>query len=255
VNTTAVTDPAYTLNREIPIANPVIPGIMLLSRPALFILFQGSIAWILVLIGNPDGWQEAARWWTFVVILSNLSSWGLLACCMKKEGKKYFDLLSFSRATWKMDVLWLLGLSFIGLPVAAAPMNALAQWIFGDSMTPILMMFRPLPAWALILSFLFPLTIAFSELPTYFGYCMPRLAEQIQSSWKAWLLASLVLAGQHMFLPFIPDGRYLLWRMGMYLPFALFTGLVLKFKPQLLPYFVVVHALIDISTVAVYWMI
>lgn len=255
MNMNAYTETAYATNLEIPTAKPAVPWLMLLSRSALFLLFQGMIAVILVLTGNPDGWQEAARWWTFVVILANISSMRLLAWSMNKEGKKYLDLLSFSRDTWKKDVLWLLGLSLIGLPIAAAPMNTLAIWIFGDSMTPIHMMFRPLPTWALILSFLFPLTIAFSELPTYLGYCMPRLAKQIHSSWKAWLLASLALASQHMFLPFLPDGRYLLWRLGMYLPFALFIGLVLKFRPQLLPYFVVVHALIDVSTVAVYWMI
>jgi hypothetical protein len=41
----------------------------------------------------------------------------------------------------------------------------------------------------------------------------------------------------------------------MFLPFAFFTGLVLKFRPALLPYFVIVHALLDVSTVLVYLMI
>jgi hypothetical protein len=255
VKTNAFTNTAPAIHYDIRAANPVIPRLMLLSRPALFLLFQGMAGLVLVLGGNPEGWKEAARWWPFAVILTNISSTGLLAGCMKIEGKKYFDLLRFLRETWKKDVVWLVGLSVVGLPVAAAPMNTLAAWIFGDSMTPVYMMFRPLPTWALMLSFLFPLTIAFSELPTYFGYCMPRLEKQARSSWKAWLLAGLALAGQHMFLPFIADGRFLLWRMGMYLPFALFTGLVLKVRPQLLPYFVVVHALMDFSTVAVYWMI
>jgi len=55
-----------------------------------------------------------------------------------------------------------------------------------------------------------------------------------------------------MFLPFILDGGYSLWRLGMFLPFALFTGLVLKFRPVLLPYFMIVHALMDVMTVLVY---
>ena len=240
---------------ELPVTVSPAPWLMLVSRMVLFFLFQALIAGILILFGNPDGWHESPRWWSFVATLTNLASFGLLTWCMHKEGKKYFDLLRFSHGTWKKDVLWLIGLSVIGLPVAAAPMNTLAAAIFGDPMVPIHMMFRPLPTWALALSFLFPLTIAFAELPTYFGYCMPRLAKQLNNPWAAWLLASLALAAQHMFLPFIPDGRYLLWRMGMYLPFALFAGLVLKFRPQLLPYFVVIHALMDISTVAVYWMI
>jgi len=51
------------------------------------------------------------------------------------------------------------------------------------------------------------------------------------------------------------DSDFMLWRIGMYLPFAFFAGLVLKLRPQLLPYFVIVHALMDVSTLAVYWMI
>ena len=117
------------------------------------------------------------------------------------------------------------------------------------------MMFRPLPDWALAVGILFPLTIAFSELPTYFGYAMPRLAGQLKSGWAAWLIASFFLAAQHCFLPFILDGGFLLWRLGMFLPFALFTGLALKLRPGLLPYFVIVHALMDFSTLAVYWMV
>lgn len=58
-----------------------------------------------------------------------------------------------------------------------------------------------------------------------------------------------------MFLPFILNSGYLLWRFGMFLPFALVSGLALKFRPRLLPYFVVTHALMDITTVLVYVMI
>jgi hypothetical protein len=228
---------------------------MLISRSILFFVFQALIAGILIISGNSNGWSEAPRWWPFMATLANLASFGLLSRCMRAEGKTYVDLLRFSRSTWKKDVFWLFALSIVGLPIAAAPMNSLAAAIFGDPMAPIHMMFRPLPGWALALSFTFPLTIAFAELPTYYGYVMPRLARQLKNSWIAWLLAAFFLGAQHMFLPFIPDGRYLLWRLGMYLPFALFTGLTLKFRPTLLPYFAIVHALMDISTVAVYWMV
>ena len=47
----------------------------------------------------------------------------------------------------------------------------------------------------------------------------------------------------------------MLWRLGMFLPFALFTGLVLKLRPALLPYFIIIHALMDVTTVLVYLMI
>ena len=73
--------------------------------------------------------------------------------------------------------------------------------------------------------------------------------------WLAWLIASFFLAAQHIFLPLILDGGFILWRLGMYLPFALFAGLMIKLRPTLLPYYMIVHALIDVSAVAVYLMI
>jgi hypothetical protein len=87
---------------------------------------------------------------------------------------------------------------------------------------------------------------------------MPRLFRTGDSQTRpylAWFIASLFLAGQHMFLPLILNGGYMLWRFGMFLPFAFFTGLVIKFRPSLLPYFMVMHVLIDITTVLVYLMI
>jgi hypothetical protein len=207
------------------------PWLMLISRSLLFLLFQLLIALVLTLTGTASSWSESARWWTFIAFL---------------------DAIRFSRATWKTDLIWFFGSSFLTLPIAALPMNFLGSAIFGDPLIPSLMLFRSLPAWAFVLSFLFPLTIAFAELPTYFGYVMPRLESQLRNGWLAWLIASLALAAQHMFLPLIFDGGFILWRLLMYLPFALFTGLLIKLRPTLLPYTMIGHALADISAVLVY---
>ena len=231
------------------------PWFMLISRSVLFMIFQTLIALILFATGTTSAWDESARWWTFLAFLANFVSIYLLVRLFNAEGKRYFEVFRFSRATWKTDLLWFIIASIIAMPVVDAPREPLAIAIFGDAMTATNMMFRPLPTWAFVLSFLFPLTITFSELPTYFGYCMPRLEAQLKNGWVAWLIASFFLAAQHMFLPLILDGGYLLWRFGMFLPFALFTGLVVKLRPALLPYFMIVHALLDVTTVLIYLMI
>jgi hypothetical protein len=238
---------------QITAPHSALPWLMLVSRSALFFLFQILIAALFWLTGNPNAWSESARWWIFLPIFANLVSIFLLVRLFRAEGKRYLDILRFSRTTVKKDLLWFFGSSVIGLPIAAAPMSILAIFIFGDSMTPVNMMFRPLPVWALVVGLLFPLTIAFAELPTYFGYVMPRLEAQLKNGWIAWLLASLFLGLQHCFLPLILDGRFMLWRAGMYLPFALFAGLMLKLRPSLFPYFAILHALMDISALSVYF--
>ena len=226
--------------------------LMLLSRSALFLFFQFLIALVLVFAGSSSAWREAAKYWPFMAIFANIVSAYLLVRLYHGEGNRYLDAIKFSRPTWKRDLLWFFGASMIGLPIISLPMNFLGDAIFGDRMIPTYMMFQPLPTWALVVSLLFPLTIAFSELPTYFGYCMPRLAVQLKNGWLAWLIASFFLGAQHMFLPLIPDGRFMLWRLLMYMPFALFSGFFLKLRPTLLPYFMIVHALADFSAVAVY---
>lgn len=230
------------------------PWLMLLSRSALFILVQAFIALTISATGAPNAWDESTRYWGLIAATANVASLYLLMRVYKAEGKRFWDTLRFSRETWKADLLWFIIFSIVAMPLVDAPRVPLAQAIFGDDMIATNLLFKPLPTWAFILSFIFPLTIWFAELPTYFGYSMPRLAKQV-NGWVAWLIASFFLAAQHMFLPTILNGGYLLWRFGMFLPFALITGFALKFRPALLPYFVIVHALLDITTVLVYLMI
>ena len=229
--------------------------LMLISRSVLFLLFQLLITLILSLIGTASAWNESARYWTFLAFLTNFVSIYLLVRLFNAEGKRYFEVIRFSKGTWKADLLWFILASIVAMPLVAAPREPLAIAIFGDVTTANNMLFQTLPTWAFVLSFLFPLTIAFAELPTYFAYCMPRLEAQLRNGWLAWLIASFFLAAQHIFLPLILNGGYLLWRFGMFLPFALFTGFIIKLRPSLLPYFLIVHALLDVSTVLVYLII
>jgi hypothetical protein len=231
------------------------PWLMLVSRSALFLFFQLCIALALALAGTVSAWNESARWWTFTAFLANFASSYLLMRVYNLEGKRYLDAIRFSRATVKTDLIWFFLSSLVGMPIAALPMDIVGTAIFGDPMIPTYILFRPIPTWAFVLSFLFPLTIAFAELPTYFGYVMPRLGTQLKNGWRGWLVASLALAAQHMFLPLILDGGFVAWRILMYLPFALFAGLMIKLRPTLLPYYMIVHALIDFSAVFVYLMI
>ena len=235
--------------------SPAAPWLLLISRSVLFLAFQALLALAFTLFGQTNSWDKSAGWWVLTIIPANLVSIDLLGHAFRAEDKRFLDIFRFSRPTLKKDLLWFFGSSLIGLPLAFLPISNLAILIFGDSMTPVNMMFRPLPVWALLVGILFPLTIAFAELPTYFGYVMPRLAVQLKNGWLAWLLCAFFLAAQHMFLPFLLDGKFILWRLGMYLPFALFAGLLLKFRPQLLPYFAIVHALMDFATLGTYLMI
>jgi len=84
---------------------------------------------------------------------------------------------------------------------------------------------------------------------------MPRLEKRLANGWLAWAIASLFLSLQHCTLPLIFDGRFFLWRAVMFLPFALYIGLIIKLRPRLLPYLVIGHAVIDFLTLSTYLML
>lgn len=230
-------------------------GWMLVSRSLLFLGFQVLVWIILLALGVQNAWTESARWWVFAVITANLVCIYFLNRLFKAEGQRFWDIFRFSKKTVWKDLLWFVLASVVGIPIMGLPMMYLPPLIFGDAMIPVNMMFQELPVWALVIGLLFPVTIALAELPLYYGYVMPRLSEQLKSGWVAWLICAFFLALQHIFLPLIFNGQFILYRFVLYLPFALFLGLVIKLRPSLLPYFVIVHALLDLATLSTYLMI
>jgi hypothetical protein len=229
------------------------PWLALPSRFVLFAAAQGLIALAIAAGGAPAAWTRSAAWWMTSATVANVVSFLALLGAFRREGASYWDLWRFPRGTFGKD----LGLALAGFvlagPIAMLPMQWLGTAIVGSYDAAIATMFRPLPAWGLWLGLLFPITIAFAELPTYFGYAMPRLEHRLGSGWVAWLLASLALSLQHATLPLVLDGRFFLWRAVMYLPFALYIGLVVKWRPRLLPFLMIGHGLIDVATWAVYF--
>ena len=61
------------------------------------------------------------------------------------------------------------------------------------------------------------------------------------------LLAAFWHAVQHCTLPVIFDVRFVLWRLTMFLPFALLIAVVVRRWPRLLPYMMIGHVLMDMQ--------
>ncbi len=225
------------------------PWIMLVIRMGLFMVFQAVIAGMLFLQGASAPWTSSAGWWPMTASLGSLVVIALLTWLYRREGLSYWRLFSFQRSTWRIDLLTSLALLVVIVPLALLPNVLLAKWLFGDQQIALDLLIRPLPLWAVVLSLtLFPVSIALSELPNYFAYVLPRLEAKTQKAWLAIGLTSFWLAAQHMGLPFLPDVRFLLWRLAMFLPFALMLAVVLRWRSRLLPYLVILHGLMDFST-------
>ncbi len=229
------------------------PWLMLVIRSLLFLVFQSLIALGFLLIGSPDAWSDSAGWWMITVVLTNLVCLALLIYLYQQEGKHFWNVFRIEHHFVKQDLLFMIGFLVIAGPIGYLPNILSAQWLFGDPQTALDMLVRPLPVWAAILGLVFfPSLQGLVEIPTYALYAMPRLEAQGVRPWLAVSLVSFFLSSQHMFAPFLPDMRFITYRMFMFLPFAVLIALIMHWRPRLMPYMALIHVLMDMSVAVMF---
>lgn len=227
------------------------PWVMLPARTILFAVFQALFALGFLLTGSVNAWDQSAAWWPFSVTFTNLICVVLLVNFFRAEGKHFWGLFRFESRFIKSDLLALLGILFVSAPVAFLPNMLLASALFGDTTTALNLFIRHLPIGAAYTGFiLFPVTQGMAELATYFLYVEPRIEAQVGKTWLAVSLSALLLGIQHVAVPLLFNGSFILWRLLMFIPFAFLMGIVLRWRPRLLPYLAIVHILMDMATAA-----
>jgi hypothetical protein len=229
--------------------------LMLIIRSLLFLVFQALIALVFFILGSPDVWNDSAAWWMISVALTDLVCLAMLVQLYQKEGDRFWNVFQIDRIFLKKDILFMLGFLVILGPVGFLPNILSAKWLFGDIQVALDMLVRPLPTWAVVFGLIFfPLLQGIVEIPTYTLYSMPRLEKQGVRPWLAVSLTSFSLSAQHIFVPFLPDMRFIIYRLVMFLPFAILIALVMRWRPRLMPYMAVVHFLMDISIAVMFLM-
>ena len=231
--------------------NKAIPWLLLFGRTLLFLGMQALFAFGLAVGGATQAWSASAAWWPFGVTLVNLICLAVMIFTIRREGGSYGALFRIEHAQLKSDLIVLAVVLLIMAPVSYLPNVLLANALFGDAQVALGLLVQPLPLWAAYCSVVFfPITQGLVELPLYFLYALPRLRRQGVPDGVALVLAVLMLGLQHLAIPFWFDIRFITWRALMFIPFALLVGIVLRWRPRLLPYLAVVHILMDMAFAA-----
>jgi hypothetical protein len=224
------------------------PWFLLFGRTGLFLTIQALFALGFYLAGSTTAWNAGAAWWPFVVTIANLICLTAMGSLVRKEGSSYWSIFRIQREHIKGDLLALLGTMLVVGPIAYFPNPLLASWLFGDPRSVLDLMVLPLPMWAAVASIvLFPITQGLVELPLYFSYVMPRLSARRFPDLRPVILPAIMLGVQHFAVPFAFDLRFITWRALMFIPFAFAAGIILHWRPRLLPYMVIIHVLMDMS--------
>jgi hypothetical protein len=221
---------------------------MLALRSALSFGCLLALAAAFAFAGSPGAIAASAAWWLWFVTVANVACLVLMVRFGRLEGVRLRDIFFASRSTWRGDLIWAL-LALLGTALLAMlPGTFLAGSLWGDANHPNALLFQALPLFAVYPLFvLMPLTQAFAELPTYWGYVAPRLRASGMGRCVVIGVVGLVLSVQHMFFAFQLDWRYDLWLALKFLPFALWTGVIVDRRPTTLPYLMSIHFALDAS--------
>ncbi|MGA7097147.1 MAG: hypothetical protein WB245_06230 [Acidimicrobiia bacterium] len=221
---------------------------MLWARIALALLFQSLLAVGFLVAGDATPWRAAADWWLASFALAELVNLLLLRRVASAEGIRLRDLYNRGGTRRRQDLKWTGLAVLVAAPLVLIPSVLLAGALWGDAQSSQELIFRSIPvgaAWATLA--VFPVIHALTELPTYFGYVMPRMEALTGKRLMPMLATASILSLQHVFLPLLFDWRYIVWRALMFLPLALWFAWIIRRRPTALPYLAVAHGLLDIS--------
>ncbi len=135
--------------------------------------------------------------------------------------------------------------------LALAPMIAISSLLqrlfYGDALPPQLV--GGIAPWGAIYSvIIWPVIWAFAEELTYLGYVLPRLEALTGRTSVAAVIVIFCWAIQHIALPFVPDGRYLVYRTLSALSITfIMTALYLLRGRRLVP-LIVAHWATDMAS-------
>ncbi|MCF8381459.1 MAG: hypothetical protein K9H49_17935 [Bacteroidales bacterium] len=206
----------------------IVAGVLMLFLPS----FQGKTLY------------DSSMWWPMVCIAVNIITILFLFFLVRKEGKRFRDLINPDPAG-KISIKEILWATPIMLFLGIGGLMGFSWLIYGYLPSTNI---QPLPVWAaIIVLVLLPLTIVFSELPFYLGYCAPRINKITNNEVFSIVYPLFFYALQHSFMPVLFDFKHILSRFLMFIPLLIMIGIWYSRKKDLVP-LMAGHGFLDLLT-------
>lgn len=223
------------------------PFFMVFARFLFALFFQGLLALVFLLRGDPTPIQSAAPWWTVYGSLVDFACLLTIGFFLHRERLRLSALFDFDRTLFWKDLRFAFLLLVLFLVLGFGGGMAAGVLIYGG---PPPAPMGGLPLCGTLFSLLvFPVLWGVTEQLTYQGYALPRLQALTGKTWLAVLIVAFGWALQHTALPFLPDWQFILYRFISTLPFAVVIPIYLKTK-RLTP-FMLAHWGVDMLSVMI----
>ncbi len=195
-------------------------------------------------------WSAAGAWWTVWGSVADFGCLPILFVLTHREGLRIRDLVG---TVPRRFLLKGFGYFFLIFPFSVLGTLCGSWIIYGSWQAPMPVgevIGRHLPLWGRLYSLIVwaPIWSATEEL-TYNGYLAPRVAALAGRRWAPLALVGFWWALQHIFLPFVLDWQFVLWRFLVFVPGVLGLMLLYQRTRKLAPV-IVAHWIMDLIAAA-----
>lgn len=188
---------------------------------------------------------DISKWWTTVAIVCNIITIAILYIFCRRKGLNYKQLINYEKGKTKVSTAILI----VVLTVVVGMCGLYLAGLICYGVFPHLdkTMVEPIPLWlAIIVLLLLPITTTLAEDGLYLGYA---INSSTTNKWANVTLAAFFYALQHSFIPFLPDGIFILYRFISFLPLTIMICFWYQKNRNPLP-FMIGHFILNVATAA-----
>lgn len=200
---------------------------------------------IFYLCGNKDYLLKASSWWPVYGLFANLLCFLVILIKLRQENTSFLRLVNFRREKLRKDILLSIVFIFFSVVIAVSASVLFGFAIYGRYPYDVIPLFTGIPVIVVIIfAIIFPIVNSVLEEITYNGYLFPALETKIRSTNAVILIILFFFTIQHVFVMFLPDVKYLSWRLLCFVPLLLFWIIIYK-KMRRLTSLIIVHWFMD----------
>jgi membrane protease YdiL (CAAX protease family) len=220
-------------------------GLFLSLRTISFGIGYVLTALVFYLIGSDDFLLQASPWWPVYGLFANLLCFIILSKALKNENIKILSLINFQPKKLKKDILLSFIFIFTSIIIAISSSFVFGYLLYGRYPYDIMPLFSNIPIVVVIISAgIFPVLNSILEEITYNGYIFPRLETKVTNTNTVVLIVLFFFTFQHIFIMFLPDLKYLIWRLLCFVPLLAFWIIIYE-KMRRLTTLIIVHWFMD----------
>lgn len=184
-----------------------------------------------------------SKWWTAVAVVGNIITMAILYFYCHRQGITYAEMIHYQKGKTKLKPMVLIVSTILTVGMGGLLLSGVICYGTFPYLDKI--MVEPIALWlAIIILMLLPLTTTLAEDGLYLGYAINCTAN---SKWAVVLPSAFFYAIQHSFIPFLPDGIFILYRFLSFLPITVIMCMWYQKNRNPLP-FMVGHLLLNIAT-------